>query len=271
MARKLLYIVMGIAAAGLCLIGAATGFLYLNQDRMIFPAPPVKPMPAEYPSFHPLHLAAQDGEMLNLVEHPAEDGEAWVIVFHGNGGDAIQILPEASAFEKAGFGVLVAEYRGYNGSSGSPSQEGLYSDALSAFDYLDGKSDNPIFLYGHSLGTAMAIHAAENRQAAAVVLLSPFDSLLAVAQGRYPFLPVRCLLRHPFPSVEKISRVSEPIAIFHGDADRVVPFDHGQTLHHGAGKNATFTRVRGAGHNDLLQHGVVERAAAFFRSKLIAR
>ncbi len=258
---RFLLVPVGIAFALWC---AALGFLYVNQDGMIFPVPPVKPAPSAASGFLPLELVTSDGETLNLLQHEAKVGEAWVIAFHGNGGDVVQILPEAMVFADAGFGVLLAEYRGYNGSTGSPSMDGLYTDALAAFDHLRERTDAPIHLYGHSLGAAMAIHVAENREAARVALLSPFDTLLNVAQARYPVLPLRPFLRHPFPSDEKIGFIEEEMIIFHGDRDGVVPVSHGRALHDAAPPQTLFRLVEGAGHNDLFQRGITAEAARFF-------
>lgn len=261
--KTLVRFLVFLAGTAFLLWGGATSFLYFNQTAIIFPVPPVKSMPSGN-GFEPLALSTTDGETLNLAIHRAEPGESWVIAFHGNGGDVVQLLPEASVFAEAGFGVLIAEYRGYNGSSGTPSMKGLYADALAAFDHLRSFTNRPIHLYAHSLGTAMAVHVAENREADGMALLSPFDSVLAVAQARYRVLTIRPLLHHPFPSIEKIASLDEPIIIYHGDQDRVVPINHGLALYAAAPQGTEFVTIEGAGHNDMFARGVTARAAAFF-------
>lgn len=264
--RIIIRLLSGIVFIAFLLWAGAIAFLYVNQDGMIFPAPAHKPQPAAGSGFLPLQLSSSGGVTLNLLQHMAEPGESWVIAFHGNGGDAVQMMTEAAILAEAGFGVLIAEYRGYNGSSGTPSQQGLYADALTAFDDLKTRTQAPIHIYAHSLGTAMAIHVAENREVAGVALLSPFDSVLSVAQARYPLLPLAPFLKHPFPSSDKIAGVVEPVIIYHGDSDAVVPLEHGRALHASARQGTRLEVIAGAGHNDLHAMGITARAAEFFRS-----
>jgi len=264
--RSLFRIIVKLTIVVAMLWVAALGFLYFRQEAMIFPSPSVAMASARGSAFQTVVVETPDGISLNMLHHPAKPGEASVILLHGNGGSLTAMLPTAAIYEKASFGVLIASYRGYSGNPGHPSMGGLYTDGLAAFDWLQEMSEDRIFLHAHSLGAAVAIHIVENRNGDGVALLSPFDSLLAVAEARYPIFPIRPLLRHPFPSIDKITNVSEPIMIYHGTADQVVPIMHGEALHRAAPPGTGFEPIPGASHNNLAVYGVTEKAIDFFQS-----
>lgn len=239
--------------------------LYVLQDRMIFPAPDLDTMPEAPSGFTEVSIETPDGETLFALFRPPAAGRATIIVFHGNGDAAAFQHAKADALSKRGFGVLLAEYRGYPGSSGSPSEAGLYTDATSAYDFLAARIPGPVGVYGHSLGAAVAIHLATVRDIYALVLESPFDSLLAVAKRHYPWVPAMDkLLKHPFRSDRIISGVSAPILILHGANDRIVPAEHARELLRLAPQGTQYRDISDAGHNDLARHGSIDMAVTFF-------
>lgn len=244
---------------------AATGYLYFNQDRMIFPAPAGDGPERLDDGLEIVSIKTSDGETLKGLYHPPEEEETTVLVFHGNGGSLSSIRSSGVAFTKAGFGVLLVEYRGYPGSTGDPSEAGLLLDGLAGYDFVAERNSGPVAIFARSLGTGVGIYVATQRNVLAVSLVAPYDSILAVAQNRYPFLPLRPLLRHPFESNKRIGAVEAPIFIMHGDRDRVIPLKHGQRLLEFAAEDTRFEIVKGAGHG-LRSYGTVEKSAAFFRS-----
>ncbi len=245
---------------------AITSYLWFSQDSLIYPAPDTVGVRLTEPDFRRVTIETSDGETLVAYWHPPEANEASIIVFHGNGDAAVFQTKKGGALEATGFGVLLAEYRGYGESSGVPSEEGLRLDALAAFDFAAEKTTGPVGLYAHSLGAAVAVKLATEREIFALVLESPFDSLEAVAQSRFPWLPVRLLLRHPFRSDKMIGQIEAPILIMHGSRDRVIPIAHGKRLTEFAPPDIQFVSVEGAGHNNLLRFGTLERAIRFFRN-----
>ncbi len=247
---------------------AVTYYLWFLQDNLIFPAPETVGIRFPEADFERVTIATSDSETLVAYWHPPQVEEASVIVFHGNGDAAVLQAPKGRALKKAGFGVLLAEYRGYGESSGAPSEEGLRLDALAAFDFVAAKTNGPVGLYAHSLGAAVAVKLAVQRETFAVVLESPFDSLQAVAESRFPWLPVKYLLRHPFRSDEIIAQIRAPILIMHGARDRVIAIAHGRRLAEFAPEDTTFVVLDEAGHNNLLRFGTTQRAVSFFERAL---
>lgn len=245
--------------------GVTTGTLYFLQDQLLFPAPKLDVDAVEIAGFSKAVVSTRDGERLFALHHPAKGDEATILVFHGNGDAAINQRIKGEALAEAGFGVLLVEYRGYPGSTGSPSGNGLFLDGLAAYDFIADKFANPIGLYAHSLGTGVAVNLAAQRKVFAAVLESSYDSVMAVAQANYPWVPVQLLLRHKFRSDLFIEKVSAPLLMMHGDKDRVIPIKHGKELHRLVSDQAIFKIFEGAGHNNLLRYNSHLEAIRFFQ------
>ncbi|MEX1036273.1 MAG: alpha/beta hydrolase [Sneathiella sp.] len=245
--------------------------IYFAQGAFIFPVPAGENPRAAVGGFEPLTLTTPDGETLRAFYHPpAGDGAASVLVFHGNAETAAAQIPRGKSLAGAGFGVLLVEYRGYGGSTGTPSEAGLITDGLTAYDYLRAQSDAPIGLLAFSLGTGVAVPVAAARETFAVVLESPPTSLLDIARYRVGWVPFDFLMKYPFHNDRVISEVDAPILIIHGDNDQVIPVEQGRRLATLAGPGTAFIEIKGAGHNDLAQYGTTAMAIRFFRKSLAA-
>jgi pimeloyl-ACP methyl ester carboxylesterase len=242
--------------------------LYFLQDSLIFPAPEFDVAAVKISGFKSVAIPTPDGETLSAYYHPANDSQQTILVFHGNGDAAAYQQIKAKALMDAGFGVLLVEYRGYGGSTGSPSEAGLFIDGNASYDFVRKLSEQPIGLYAHSLGTGVAIHLASERITFALVLESPFDSILAIAQKQMPFIPMGLFLKHKFHSIEIVGQIDAPILIMHGNKDRVIPIEHGRRLKNAAPANTVFLEITGAGHNNLLEFGVVKTAIDFFNKAM---
>ena len=249
----------------LAIVCCGLAALYFAQERLIFPAPSVAVDGYEDGTFRRVTIPTPDGENLFALHHPSEEGEATLLVFHGNGDAAVWQKEKGAALAQQGFGVLLVEYRGYPGSSGQPTEKGLFIDGAAAYDFIIKEKEQPVGLYAHSLGTGIAVNLATERDVFAVVLEAPFNSLMAVAQDRMPWLPVSLLLKHKFRSDLRIQNVTAPILIMHGDRDGVVPIKHGKLLHEIVSSRATFVEIKNATHNDLAFFGTVEKAIEFFK------
>ena len=150
--------------------------------------------------------------------------------------------------------VLLLNYRGYGKSSGSPSQKNLFADALYVYDYVVNKTEQKydrIILFGRSLGAGIAIYLASERKVDRMILISPYDSIVNVAKGHYPILPVRMLLRHPFNSMSYIKDVNVPILAIAAERDNVIPYKHTKNLVNQLGEKCSEVIIKGAGHNDV--------------------
>jgi len=159
-----------------------------------------------------------------------------------------------------GRGIFMMSYRGYSGSTGSPSEAKNIADAKLAYEALvaDGVSPDDIILYGESLGTGVAIEVAAEKKVAGVILDSPFTSIVERAAQLYPWLPVRLLLQDRYESIQRIRDVHAPLFILHGEADNIVPVEMGRELYEAANEPKEIKTLPGAGHADHNDFGSFE-------------
>jgi fermentation-respiration switch protein FrsA (DUF1100 family) len=174
-----------------------------------------------------------------------------VVWFHGNGESAAGNLPLASSLAEAGFDVFVAEYRGYGGQPGRPTEAGLYSDGEAALDALArlGYSSPRVILAGRSLGTGVATELAVRRPPALLLLVSPFTSAVEMGRGLAgPLAPL--LVADRYDTLSKIGRVRSPVVVLHGSLDEVVPVTMGRRIA-AARPGTRYVEVSGATHNEF--------------------
>lgn len=237
---------------------AFVGVLYATQRGLQYPAPQGVATAAEagLSGFSDVTLETDDGERLTAYFRPPEPGRALVVYFHGNAGSISQRAPRAAALADGGRGVLITSYRGYSGSTGSPTEEGLIADARAAYAFArEHAPAERIVLYGESLGTGVAVALAAEAEIGAVVLDAPFTSAADVARTRYPFVPIGLLMHDQFDSAARIRAVEEPVLLMHGTADPVTPFDQGRALYEVASEPKRFVAFDGEGHTRLLENG----------------
>lgn len=223
------------------------GGLFLVQRSLIYPAPKEQaPLPA---GFERVAVTTEDGLQLTFAHRPAAPGKPTAVFFHGNGDNWAGGAAATQAIAGSGFGVLLAEYRGYAGNPGSPGEIGLYRDGRAAIEWLGGAgvSRNELIITGNSVGSGVAVQMAQEYQPAALVLLSPFDSLAGLIGEKFFWLPARWLVRDRFDNLAKISDIESPILIQHGSVDDLIPVDHGQRLSTAA-PHAQFQPFTGVGH-----------------------
>jgi fermentation-respiration switch protein FrsA (DUF1100 family) len=147
--------------------------------------------------------------------------------------------------------VLAYDYRGYGRSAGRPSEEGVYRDALAAYEHVRarGVPASRLVAFGESLGGAVSVHLASQRPCAALVLVSPFTRLRDVARVHYG--PLAALAGDRFDALGLIPTIRRPLLVAHGDQDEIVPFELGVRLFEAAAEPKRFLRVEGAHHNDV--------------------
>ena len=230
--------------------------IWLFQRRLIyFPHPDPLDPPAAL-SAEEAVLRTEDGLDLAAWFVPAAPSAAngiTIVVFNGNAGNRSHRAPLAQALSRAGFSVLLFDYRGYGGNSGRPTESGLMADAESAYSYLVEREDvdaERLVYFGESLGSAVAVGLAAAHPPLALVLRSPFPSLVAVGRRHYPFLPVAILLRDRYPSIERIVDIRSPLLVIVGDRDRIVPSDLSRELFDAASEPKRWVFVPDADHND---------------------
>ena len=279
-----LRILIGLGLAYLVLLLLAWRF----QDRLAFPAPRASlPDPREVgvENGEEVELVSADGTTLvgwylkpevrggwrrlgevdavrsNLPQppptsptSPTSPGLLW---FYGNGETVAAIWPIVREFQPPGTAVLVLDYPGYGGSGGRATEGALYAAADAAYAALTARPDvdpQRIYVYGRSLGSAVATYTAAHHPVAGLILESPFTNAAAMAKYHYGLLP-RFLLRLSLDNVANVRRVSCPILLFHGDADRLVPTAMGMAVAAAAAGPVEVVLIHGAGHNDTYDVG----------------
>lgn len=223
------------------MLGAAIYFglatmLFLAQRQIIYPAPPRSwgDWRAERIGAQDVRFTSSDGTSLHgwYLQHP--DPLVTVLFCHGNG-EHVAFLDEELRYwhDQCRGSVLAFDYRGYGKSGGRPHEQGILQDAEAAQRWLaqrTGQSTDQIVIFGRSIGGAVAVHLAAEQGARGLVLDRTFDSLVEVAAGLLPWLPVRWLLRERYPSIDKIAGYDGPLLQIHGKPDEVIPFASGQRL-----------------------------------------
>ena len=187
---------------------------------------------------------------LRAVETP-QPATGTVIVWHGNAGAAWQRGYYVGALQRLGYRVLLAEYPGYGGRPGEPSEAVLVANAQATLRRAYAEFGAPIYLWGESLGAGVAAAVAAEPAApiAGLVLLTPWDSLADLAQHLYPFLPVRWLLRDRYDSVRNLAGVTVPVAVVIAEQDEIIPLAHSQRLYESIAAPKQRWLLPGAGHN----------------------
>lgn len=261
-------LIPGLALVLLVLYTGLLATLFLAQRSLLYPGAgrdgPLSVAEAGLSGFQDLVLTTPDGERLVAWWKPPQPGKALILYFHGNGGSLRHRRSRAEALTASGRGLLLISYRGYSGSSGMPTEEGLRIDARTAHDWA-ARSYEPrrLVLYGESLGTGVAVRLATERPVSGLILDAPYTSTAEVASEAYWFVPVSWLMHDQYRSIDIIDRVKAPILVMHGDHDRVIPFAFGERLFAAAPEPKQFLRLPGIGHTRVLESGGLAAVDAF--------
>jgi fermentation-respiration switch protein FrsA (DUF1100 family) len=244
-----------LVALGAAMIVALAG---LFQRRLIYlpMGRPGEPADAGLPMGREVSFETGDGLTLGAWFIPSmkPGRRPAVLFFPGNAGNRSYRSPLAAALAASGVSVLLMDYRGYAGNPGSPSEEGLASDARAALGFLRGLPEvdpERIVYFGESLGSGPAVTLAVEHPPAALVLRSPFSSLTSVAKRHYWFLPVNWLLKDRFENLGRIDRITCPLLVLAGDRDHIVPLDESRRLFEAAREPKHLAIIPGAGHNSM--------------------
>jgi uncharacterized protein len=251
---------------------ALVGGLYLFQRQLLYFPDKARPelFGLEQLGVRELTLTTEDGLSLLSWYLPARPGRPVIAYFHGNGGHIGYRAERLLRFAREGYGVLMAEYRGYGGNPGTPTEAGFCTDARAALDFLDREAipSNRLVLYGESLGSGVAVALAAEHDIAALILEAPPTSVAEVAQCHFPFVPAARMVTDRFDSLSRIGRVKAPILVLHGERDRVVPVRYGRALLEAAPEPKEGWFAPEAGHEDLASYGSLDVVVAFIDRRL---
>ena len=223
------------------------------EERLLFPAPQVPlrwlQAQAQAQEATELRLTTSDGVALYGWHLTAQGARRGVVIwFEGNGGSLGMRPREFEVLRAEGWDVVQANYRGYPGSEGRPSEAGLRRDAQAMWDYAAGL-DPRVWLIGKSLGGGVAIGLAAERPAALLTVESTFTNIPAVAE-QVMAIPLGFMVHNRFDSIRLTAQVHAPSLVLHGEADTLIPVQQGRDL--AEALQAPFIGVPGAGHNDAL-------------------
>lgn len=247
-------------------VGGAAA-MYLAQRKMLFPVPPVgrtAPAAAGFPEAEEHVLTTDDGEKVIVWHVPAKPGRPVILFFHGNGDFLAGRVSRFRQVISDGTGLVALSFRGYAGSTGSPSEEGLLRDAAAAYAFTAARYEaSRIVAWGFSLGTGVAVAIASEHPIAKLILEAPYTSTVDVAASLFPIIPVSLLMRDQFHSDRRIGRVTVPLLIMHGDADPTINVRFGERLFAMAHEPKQLVRFPGGGHDNLDEFGAIETVRRF--------
>jgi uncharacterized protein len=240
------------------LYGCMVGGVSLFQSHLIYYPHIGRDMVAT-PRTHGLdyeevEIPTDDGEKLAAWWVPVTRPRGTVLMFHGNAGNISHRIDYLRMFHRLGYSSLIIDYRGYGRSTGIPSEEGTYRDALAAWRHLTkqrGIAADDIVLFGESLGGAVASWLAARHAPRALVLASTFTSVPDLGQEIYWFLPVRLISRFSYDNLANLKAIDAPVLIAHSRGDEIVPYGHAKRLYAAARAPKAMLELRG-GHNDGL-------------------
>ena len=244
---SLLFILCGVYFGMLIL-------LFIMQSKLVyFPLKEIACTPTDIRlEYEDITLNTPDGLKLNAWYIPSKSPTGTVIFCHGNGGNICYTLDVVETMNKMNLNVLVFDYRGYGKSEGSPTENGTYTDAETAYQWLikDKKiPENSIIIMGRSLGAAIAANLAKNHNPRLLILESGFSSTPDVAAKQYPIFPVRLLCRYKYKTAEYVKDVKCPLLIVHSPEDEIIPYPNAKRIFNSANEPKEFLEIRGS-HNE---------------------
>jgi uncharacterized protein len=250
--------------------------VFLLQKKLVYPVSERALVP-RMDGGELLEISGPGGRTVYALYVPAPAGQPTVVHFHGNAQELADLVPLAWKFHRNRLGFCAVEYPGYGlARQWDPSESQIYADAEAALWHLhNGRKIQPddIVLQGQSLGSAVAAEMAERGHGSRLVLISPFTSIVDMAQRTLPILPMRLIVTERFDTASKAEALTLPVFIVHGGADTLVPVAMGERLAE-LFPNATLRVVRDAGHDNLFVRdgdAIVDAIARFARGELITR
>ena len=263
----LVYLLLALAL----LYAGFVSVISFTQTRLLFPTQIAAAGPPSLPrSAESLAVRTPDGEHLSGVRLAPKageiDGSPILLGFGGNAWNAeVMALYLHDLFPESE--VVTFHYRGYAPSSGQPSAAALLKDSLAIFDHLRQDNARPVIPVGFSIGSGVAAYLARHRPVDGLILVTPFDTLEALAREHFPWAPVGLLLRHHLPTIDFVRDSAVPTALITAGRDTIVPARRSEPLRKVMARLVFDRIIADAGHNDLYEHPafIVEMREALSR------
>ena len=271
MRKKITYwkLLIGATTVFLAIYALTSTYLWARQAHFIFrPERIIFKTPAEYQlPFEDVYVKVNDGNGKNERIHawwiPADNpSDRYLLYLHGSALNIGANITHARRFRQMGFSVFLISYRGYGKSDGTfPTEAQVYADAQAAWTYLvkqKGIDPKAIFIYGHSLGGAVAIQLALNNPAAGgLIVEAAFTSIADMARRipKYRIFPIDLIVHERFDSIEKVSQLQIPVLYIHGTDDKLVPPEMSRELYKRTASSKQLKFIPGGGHNNSASVG----------------
>jgi fermentation-respiration switch protein FrsA (DUF1100 family) len=250
--------------------GGIVGAMYFAQRSLMYlpDNARVAPATAGLPQAEEIMLMTADGERL-VAWHVAPRSDRPVILYlQGNGGALRHRIHRFARLVQDGFGVVAVSYRGFGGSTGSPSETGLLLDAAAGYAFCTERyAAERIVVWGESLGTGVAVALASKHAVGRLILEAPFTSAADVARLSYPLIPVSLLMKDQFRSDALAGAITAPTLVLHGELDRVVPIALGERLYAAIRAPKRFVRLAKGEHEGLDAHGAIAAVRDFLAAE----
>jgi len=238
---------------------AFSGFMFVKQaDMVFFPIKEIRDAPSNWGiDYENVKLDSLDkSAKLHGWYIPGKNATKTLLFFHGNAGNISQRMESIKIFHELGLNVFIFDYRGYGMSTGRPSEQGLYDDARTAWQYLTqtrGVPGSSIIIFGRSLGGAVAAQLASEVPAAGLIAESTFSSAKDVARHLMPYLSYLVYLRFSFDVEHTIHNVRLPLLVLHSPADDIIPFKFGRKVYDAGNDPKTFFEMTGDHNSGFLK------------------
>lgn len=241
--RRLKVILLAIMTFAFVLYFTGGLILYLKQRDIMYH--PTSHIATSYKT----ETLDNQGESIGLII--LNEGHQHAILYFGGNGESMVGSAEYIANQFPNFTVYLMDYRGYGASSGMPTEQGIYSDALALYDKAKIKHST-ISVGGRSLGSGVATYVASNRNVHKLVLVTPFDSIVNVAKSRYPIYPIRLLIKDRYDSASRANKIDADTLIVVASNDQVVPVANTQNLIESFNpEKLKVVIIQNRGHNDI--------------------
>jgi len=255
-----------IAILAFLAYGGMLTLMYVFQRALLYFPDTAHTLPAQagLDSAIEVTLHSDDGETLIAWYIPPHDRKKLVLYFQGNAGGLSLRADRFKWLTADGTGLLALRYRGYGGSTGAPTEDGLIRDSEAAYAFASAQVPaTRVVLFGESLGTAVALALAAERPSAGVILDAPFTSIEDVAAAAYWFAPVRWLMKDTWHSDRRVGSINAPLLVLHGEQDRLVPIRFSERLFALAKEPKRMLRFSQGGHVNLDGFGAPKAVQEF--------
>lgn len=224
-----------------------------------------------YPVPYQQGISAQeiqiDNDGVTLVGWVLNPGRSRAMIYFGGNSEAIENNIANFEADLSDYSVYLIHYRGYGKSEGNPTEEGLYSDALAIYDAIKDQYES-ISLLGRSLGSGVAVYLAAHREIDKLILLTPYDSIVKVAQVHYPFIPAHYVARDRYEAFQYAPNVSAPVLMVTAELDRVVPAERALKLReYFSPEQVTYKMIPSAAHNNVTEFEAYRQLLRSFVAK----